>query len=49
MTLGDGLSSQIDLKDIIYFNKHSASLPTKPDVVQDMVNKVDILITGIGD
>ena len=47
--LGQMLKEKYDLKGIVYFNKHSASLPTKPDVVQDMVNKVDILITGIGD
>ena len=47
--LGQMLKEKYDLKDIGWFNKHSASLPTKPDVVQDMINKVDILITGIGD
>ena len=47
--LGQMLNEKYDLKDIVYFNKHSASLPTKPDVVQDMLNQVDILITGVGD
>ncbi len=47
--LGQMLKEKYDLKDIVMFNKHSASLPTKPDVVQDMLNKVDILITGVGD
>ncbi len=47
--LGQMLKEKYDLKDIVMFNKHSASLPTKPDVIQDMINKVDILITGIGD
>ncbi len=47
--LGQMLKEKYDLKDIVYFGKHSASLPTKPDVVQDMLNKVDILITGVGD
>ena len=47
--LGQMLKEKYDLKDIVMFNKHSASLPTKPDVVQDMLNQVDILITGIGD
>ena len=47
--LGQMLKEKYDLKDIVWFNKHSASLPTNPDVVQDMINKVDILITGIGD
>ena len=47
--LGQMLKEKYDLKDIVMFNKHSASLPTKLDVVQDMLNQVDILITGIGD
>ena len=47
--LGQMLKEKYDLKDVVWFNKHSASLPTKPDVVQEMVNQVDILITGIGD
>ena len=47
--LGQMLDDKYGLKEIVYFGKHSASLPTKPDVVQDMLNKVDILITGIGD
>ena len=47
--LAQMLDDKYGLKEIVYFGKHSASLPTKPDVVQDMLNKVDILITGIGD
>ena len=47
--LGQILKEKYDLKDVVYFGKHSASLPTKPDVVQDMINQVDVLITGIGD
>ena len=47
--LGQMLKEKYDLKDVVWFNNHSASLPTKPDVVQEMVNQVDILITGIGD
>ena len=47
--LGQMLKTKYALKGVVWFNKHSASLPTKPDVVQEMVNQVDILITGIGD
>ena len=43
------LNDKYDLKDIGYYNKHSASLPTKPDVVQNMLNEVDILITRKGE
>ena len=47
--LGQMLKEKYDLKDVVWFIKHSACLRTTPDVVQDMVNQVDILITGIGD
>jgi len=47
--LGNLLKEKYDLKDVVYLSKHSASLPTKPDTVQEMLDKVDVLITGIGD
>jgi hypothetical protein len=47
--LGNLLKEKYDLKDVVYLSKHSASLPTKPDTVQQMLDKVDVLITGIGD
>ena len=43
------LKEKYDLKDVIMLSKHSASLPTKPEVVQELMDKVDVLITGIGD
>jgi len=47
--LGNLLKEKYDLKDVVYLSKHSASLPTKQDTVQQMLDKVDVLITGIGD
>ena len=47
--LGNLLKEKYDIKDVVYLSKHSASLPTKPDTVQQMMDKVDVLITGIGD
>ena len=47
--LGNMLKEKYDLKDVVYLSKHSASLPTKPETVQQLLNKVDVLITGIGD
>ena len=47
--LGNLLKEKYNIKDVVYLSKHSASLPTKPDTVQQMMDKVDVLITGIGD
>ena len=47
--LGNMLKAKYDLKDVVYLSKHSASLPTKPETVQQLLDKVDVLITGIGD
>ena len=47
--LGQILKEKYGLKDILYFGKHSASLPTKQETVQDMLDRVDVLITGVGD
>ena len=43
------LKEKYDLKDVVYLSKHSASLPTKPETIQQLLDKVDVLITGIGD
>ena len=47
--MGNLLKEKYDLKDVVYLSKHSASLPTKPDTVQQILDQVDVLITGIGD
>ena len=47
--LGQMLKAKYDIKDIVYLSKHSASLPTKPNTVQEILDQVDVLITGIGD
>jgi len=47
--LGDILKKKYDLEEVTLFHKHSASLPTKPEVIQDILDRVDVLITGVGD
>ena len=47
--LGRILQEKYGLKEVRMFNKHSASLPTKSEVIEDMLNGVDVLITGVGD
>jgi hypothetical protein len=47
--LGEILKNKYELEEVVYFSKHHASLPTKPEVIQDILNRVDVLITGVGD
>ena len=47
--LGEVLASEFEFKDILYFNKHNASLPTKPEVVKEILERCDVLVVGVGD
>ena len=47
--LGRILQEKYGLKEVRNFSKHSASLPTKPGTIEEMLNGVDVLITGVGD
>ena len=47
--LGAMLKEKYGLKDVVYLSKHHASLPTKPEVIQQALDQVDVLITGVGD
>ena len=47
--LGTLLKEKHGLKDVVYLSKHHASLPTKPEVIQQALDQVDFLITGVGD
>ena len=49
LELANILTEKHGLKEVIMLSKHSASLPTKPEVVQQALDKVDVLITGVGD
>ncbi len=49
LELGEILKQKYALKDVVFLSKHHASLPTKPEVVQELLDKVDVLITGVGD
>ena len=49
LELAEILKKKHDIKDVVFLSKHSASLPTKPETVQQLLDKVDVLITGIGD
>ena len=47
--LGEILKKKHDLKEVVYLSKHNASLPTKPEVIQNALDQVDVLVTGVGD
>ncbi len=47
--LGRILQEKYGLKEVRNFSKHSASLPTKSGTIEEMLNGVDVLITGVGD
>ena len=47
--LGRLLQEKYGFREVRMFNKHSASLPNKPETIEDMLNGVDVLITGVGD
>ena len=49
LELGEILKKKHGIKDVVLLSKHSASLPTKPEVVQQALDQVDVLITGVGD
>jgi hypothetical protein len=47
--LGEILKKKYNFSEVKYYSKHHASLPTKQEVVQSILNEVDVLITGVGD
>ena len=47
--LGRMLQEKYGFREVRMFSKHSASLPTKSETIEDMLNGVDVLITGVGD
>ncbi len=49
LELGNLLTEKHGLKEVVFLSKHNASLPSKPEVVQQAMDRVDVLITGVGD
>ncbi len=47
--LGEILAQEFEFKDVLHFSKHNASLPTKPDVIKNILETCDILVIGVGD
>lgn len=47
--LGEIFKAKYDLAEVKYFSKHHASVPARREVIQDVLDQVDVLITGVGD
>jgi len=47
--LGEILKEKYNFSEVKYYSKRHASLPAKQEVIQNILNQVDVLITGVGD
>lgn len=47
--ISDILSDEFEFGEILYFKKHSASLPPRPEIMTELHRHADLIITGIGD
>ncbi len=43
------LNDEFEFAEIIYLKKHSASLPPKPEIMEELHRHADLIVTGIGD
>ena len=47
--LGRILDQEFEFREVLYFSKHNASLPTKPEVINEILERCDALLIGVGD
>ena len=47
--IGDILNDEYEFSDVVYLKKHSASLPPKPEIMEELHRHADLVITGVGD
>ena len=43
------LTEEFEFADVFYTKKHSASLPPRPKILEDLHRHADIVIAGVGD
>ncbi len=43
------LDEEFEFADVFYITKHSASLPPRPEVLESLHRRADMVIAGIGD
>lgn len=43
------LDEEFGLAEVFHLTKHSASLPPKPEIVEELHRRADIVVTGVGD
>lgn len=47
--IADILDREFAWAEVFHITKHSASLPPKPEVVEALHRRADVVITGVGD
>jgi hypothetical protein len=47
--IGEILNDEFEFSEVIYFKKHSSSLPPKPEIMEELHRHADLIVTGIGD
>ena len=47
--LGAILNQEYEFKEMLYFSKENSTLPTKPELVSEILEKCDFLVVGVGD
>ena len=47
--LGNILKQEMGFREVFMVSKHHASLPPKPEVVNELVQRADVVVTGVGD
>lgn len=43
------LGEEFRLAAVVYYTKHSASLPPRPELLAEVLGHADVVITGVGD
>lgn len=47
--IGEVLGREYQLGKVLYFSKHNSALPTQREVVNEILEKCDVLVVGVGD
>lgn len=43
------LDKEFGLAEVFHLSKHSASLPPRPEILEELQRRADIVVTGVGD
>ena len=48
-TIAGILDAEFGLAEVVHLTKHSASLPPRPEIMEELHRRADVVITGVGD